>query len=1393
MNKSYRVIFNHERNAWVAVAEITPAKGKSSCKSIVSTTVHAAVISAATIGATIAPTSVIADTWEATSGSSYTNTTTGETFSSPYEDFSIKPIKKATYEGSAGFFEFLGDDEAVKIVTGQTGNTELYAQSQTKLGAENDATSIDNMRKAIDSIELVNSLRSQDDSSIAEYEHNYGVTSKQMAMAQIHANLSSRTGNHADIFPVEGENLSFAYGIYKDGAHGKEYSALGGLYDKEKARFDDPKDPMYHKCDFDWNTGSGTAHYCKIVDGKKIDGEDLVSDDPNHTNGSFKAMGAGVTGVNKEGLPGDTTLVQTFASKATQGGKLYNSYGYGNLLEEYSKRLDQNNRLAPQYGQIFLSSNQVVNIKDKYSDNVSIKDISVFGGYSPNGKNANNNTVNIKGTVGLVYGGYSLGGEVSNNTVNIEGTEVATVWGGYGGNGSLVSGNTVNLNDGSAVQIFGGNGVGVGVKASNNTVMVAGRSDVFQNVYGAKGSDLNGNTVTIAENATIYGNVYGADGEKANHNTVTIKDDSTIKGNVYGAYREYSSGSSHSHNTVNIEGGTVEGHVMGTYFSGPEHTVNIKGGTVQSVYLTGNNSNNDNAQNGKEFLVTSGAVNLLSDSNSVTDDIYGVVSIANKQSNPSDVNNREHRSYTGKTFYEVYDIALNLGAQNKRIPMNTYKLKRVGAFTEYNFYLPSDVKNKDVALETDKLLFRRKDVDVNVYIPGDAALEQNDTVYLIKTTTFKDQDPNITGNVYQGVTLQNNLGEVKIDDKDLILSMLKDNTSSTTPDPVPDPKVWNVSPNTYTTDVNETPASFNGNFNAAKNTSGAMVNVLPNDDYKGIDVYGAKDNGTTNIAGAKNLGGIIDESNTSILNIDASKGSVQANSVKGWKEINFSNLSEKDPALALTQKADFGNKIKLSGSLNDYKKDGATFTLVKSENQVNVSDELFAENQITGKEFDILSSTQYKVDEFGFHQDADKKSLYINTENTKKNFNGDFKAAKDTSKAIVNVLPNDDYKGISIYGAKDNGTTNIAGAKNLGGIIDESNTSTLNIDASKGSVQANSVKGWKEINFSNLSEKDPALALTQKADLGNKIKLSGSLNDYNQKGLTFTLVKSENQVNVSDKLFAENRITGNEFDILSSTQYKVDEFGFHQDANKKSLYINTEKTVKAIQDKQFNGADGIKNAIININTTGDFNGLNINAADKDSTINYVWGRNLGVIDGKNGTLNIGTENKATAMNQRSAVDIKNIGDLNFYLPENIKNEDTALSLSATDKTDLSKTAVTAYLSGDSQINDKDVVHLIKKTNGGEISINDSNNKVTVKQGITLTSTQEMKLSDNKQNLDLIFAKASQDNEQPQGGNEQPQGGNEKPQGGNEQPQGGNEQPQGGNEQPQGGNEQPQGG
>ena len=275
------------------------------------------------------------------------------------------------------------------------------------------------------------------------------------------------------------------------------------------------------------------------------------------------------------------------------------------------------------------------------------------------------------------------------------------------------------------------------------------------------------------------------------------------------------------------------------------------------------------------------------------------------------------------------------------------------------------------------------------------------------------------------------------------------------------------------------------------------------------------------------------------------------------------------------------------------------------------------------------------------------------------------------------------------------------------------------------------------------------------------------------------MVESNDQVNVSDKLFAQNQITGKEFDILSSTQYKVDEFGFHQEADKKSLYINTEKTIKAIQDKQFNGADGIKNAIININTTGDFNGLNINAADKDSTINYVLGRNLGVIDGKNGTINIGTENKATAMNQRSAVDIKNIGDLNFYLPENIKNEDTALSLSATDKTDLSKTKVTAYLSGDSQINDNDVVHLIKKTNGGEISINDSNNKVTVKQGITLTSTQEMKLSDNKQNLDLIFAKASQDNEQPQGGNEQPQGGNEQPQGGNEQPQGGNEQPQGG--------------
>ncbi|MBR7002139.1 MAG: hypothetical protein IKI11_05745, partial [Neisseriaceae bacterium] len=347
----------------------------------------------------------------------------------------------------------------------------------------------------------------------------------------------------------------------------------------------------------------------------------------------------------------------------------------------------------------------------------------------------------------------------------------------------------------------------------------------------------------------------------------------------------------------------------------------------------------------------------------------------------------------------------------------------------------------------------------------------------------------------------------------------------------------------------------------------------------------------------------------------------------------------------------------------------------------------------------------------------------------------------DSSISGTGTIGEIDFNPIDANANNAVGTLNINGNISVNGALANGNQkATLNINAAKGSLKADSITGWKTINFSNLSADHTALQLTQAADLGNKISLSGSLDDYDD-GKKYSLIQSDNAVTVGNQLFAQNKVVGNEFDILSDAEYTVDEFGYHQDKEKKSLYINTENTSRTISNKQFNAADSVNNAVISINKAVDYQGLNVSAGGADSTIHWALGSNLGVIDGKGGVLNVGSSQTPTQMNARTASNIVNVGSLNFYLPDNIKNGDWAVSLSSNQATDLSKTAITAYLAGDSNINDKDTVALISKPNGGAISVGSTT--VTAQQGITLTSSQEVKLSDDALALNLVFAKASQ--------------------------------------------------
>ena len=315
---------------------------------------------------------------------------------------------------------------------------------------------------------------------------------------------------------------------------------------------------------------------------------------------------------------------------------------------------------------------------------------------------------------------------------------------------------------------------------------------------------------------------------------------------------------------------------------------------------------------------------------------------------------------------------------------------------------------------------------------------------------------------------------------------------------------------------------------------------------------------------------------------------------------------------------------------------------------------------------------------------------------------------------------------------------------NVSNGISGSKNSSLQIDAQNGTLTTSDVGGFKNVEFSNLATDHSALQLTGAANTTNFANVSvNDLSKYDN-GKKYQVVSSKNSFTVAGDVFNQNT-TDDKYKILSGTKYSVGEFGLHQNASQTELYINRENVEKQIENKHFSIAGDEVKAVIDIDQVADYAGLNV-TGNKTSTINYTAGVGLGQINAGGGTLNIGTAaNPAKVAEFRVAENISNVGDLNFYLPATIANGDRFLSLTSKEKTDLTNTNITAYLSGDRNINNGDIVQLIVKERGGEIAIgSDKQNKVAkVQQGITLTTTgQKLQLSEQKDALELVFSKQS---------------------------------------------------
>lgn len=236
----------------------------------------------------------------------------------------LTAAKEKAASGALGFFAYLAETEdsasaraAIAILTSRDGaevkglrpsyvwSAESWEHfySYTHIGDENDATSLENMKRAIAFIEECNQLRTTDN-NFPDCEPLV-VNDAVMAVAQLNANWATYTNgsyhSHAAVFNTN-ENLAWYY-LDRPGSD----DPFEGWYDQEKAIYD--------------SKGSGvTGHYLNIA------------------NKDLSATGFGVNLSKDSGGATRINCAQEFIREAYYGG-----YGFGETytVEEYRDRFNQ--------------------------------------------------------------------------------------------------------------------------------------------------------------------------------------------------------------------------------------------------------------------------------------------------------------------------------------------------------------------------------------------------------------------------------------------------------------------------------------------------------------------------------------------------------------------------------------------------------------------------------------------------------------------------------------------------------------------------------------------------------------------------------------------------------------------------------------------------------------------------------------------------------------------------------------------------------------------------------------------------------------------------------------------------------------------------------------------
>lgn len=236
--------------------------------------------------------------------------------------------EQAKKSGSLGFFESMGSDLAASFLKDPEKMSGV-ADTNTNLGASYDATSLDNMKRALETMSKINQIRK--DVGMQQLE----VTDSIMAIGQVQANYAAKKANHMgnapgykwDTVMAVGENLAWGYPDH-----------FVGWYDEEKAVFDKAVKELYGKTglvgqaasDFydshAQEIGAWVANYQVTTDQYAQIGHYLAIIDPVNT-----VYGCGYNGMNitnEQAFSGDW-----YASKT--GEMLYSSDSYYKRFMQY--------------------------------------------------------------------------------------------------------------------------------------------------------------------------------------------------------------------------------------------------------------------------------------------------------------------------------------------------------------------------------------------------------------------------------------------------------------------------------------------------------------------------------------------------------------------------------------------------------------------------------------------------------------------------------------------------------------------------------------------------------------------------------------------------------------------------------------------------------------------------------------------------------------------------------------------------------------------------------------------------------------------------------------------------------------------------------------------------